>query len=321
MKHHFYLIINSNAGSGNGHRLGTALTALLDSKDLDYTAYFTKKAGDEGRFALELAQEALIPFEEGKTYDRFPLLVVLGGDGTLSHVVDALKDYPLVPIAYIPAGSGNDFARANGIYTRDLDEALSNILMATKPKRLHILEALDKNYPMDRVLVNSFGIGIDGAVIQKMSQSTLKERMNKLGLGFLSYPLSLMSVLFHQAPFTATLKTGETVQTFENIYLLTTTNHPYFGGGINIAPTSHIQQAGIDIILIQKKSWWRVLQIVGKLLQGKHLDHPDVHHFHGTDIHISVEKPQHAQIDGELVDFQPFELNFKQASRYFWMGD
>ncbi|MET3682691.1 diacylglycerol kinase family enzyme [Alkalibacillus flavidus] len=36
-------------------------------------------------------------------------LVVLGGDGTLQEVIHGLKAD--IPIAFIPLGTGNDFAR------------------------------------------------------------------------------------------------------------------------------------------------------------------------------------------------------------------
>ncbi len=43
----------------------------------------------------------------------YPLLVVIGGDGTLHQVVSELQlEQQQIPVAYIPAGSGNDFARS-----------------------------------------------------------------------------------------------------------------------------------------------------------------------------------------------------------------
>lgn len=318
MKHHFHLLINSNSGSGNGRLIGERAIALLAQKQMACTAYFTEKAGDEKNIALNLAQTVLLPYEKQKPDENFPLLVVIGGDGTLSHVVDALIEFPHVPIAYIPAGSGNDFSRATGIFTKNTDEALANILSATMPVLLPVLESSETLAPKKRSLVNSFGIGIDGAVIRYMEQSTFKKRMNKFGLGSLAYPFSLLNVLFHQRPFTATIQTEGTFQTFEEIFLLTVTNHQYFGGGINIVPKAHIQKEGIDIIIIQKKSWWRIIQIMVALLQGKHLKHQDVHHFSGKSIQVQVKTPQHAQADGELMEFHPFDLRFKQTFRYFW---
>jgi len=319
LKHHFYLIINSNSGSGNGQQLGQQLIAMLEEKNETYTPLFTKKAGDEATFALKLAESVLIPFDKRKTYTQFPLLVVLGGDGTLSHVVNALAQYPNVPIAYIPAGSGNDFSRAAGIYTRDIQQALSHILNTQSPTRLHVLEVLERNRHISRTLVNSFGIGIDGAVNRHISQSTLKERLNRLKLGSLVYPLTVVNVLFHQASFTATIQTEQERFKIDDIFLLTTTNHPYFGGGIKIVPKADLNEEAIDVIVIQKKSWWHIFQIILKLMAGKHLEHPDVHHFQSKSIKVQVEEPQHAQVDGELQAFQPFNLKFKQSSRYFWL--
>lgn len=319
MKHEFYLIINSQSGGGYGNELGQQLIQLLTKTGETVTPFFTKQAGDEAVFAKELVKMALIPFDEQATYDTFPLLVVLGGDGTLSHVVNALSDYPDVPIAYIPAGSGNDFSRAAGIYTRELATALSNILNVSKPARLQVMDVLERNHAKTFTLVNSFGIGLDGAVIQHMAKSPLKSRLNKLKLGGLAYPLTLANVLFSQGTFAATIQGEGISKTYENIFLLTTTNHPYFGGGIKIVPHADLFEPGLDLIVIEKKSWRRFIQIAIKLLQGKHLEHEDVHHFHGKAFNVHIQDPQYAQGDGELQQFQPFDLKFSQSARYFWL--
>lgn len=58
--------------------------------------------------AKELARDAV-----KKKYD---LIVVSGGDGTLSEVTEAVvKENSKIPIGYIPAGSTNDFAISAGI--------------------------------------------------------------------------------------------------------------------------------------------------------------------------------------------------------------
>ncbi|MCL1948564.1 MAG: YegS/Rv2252/BmrU family lipid kinase [Turicibacter sp.] len=321
MKLHLHLIINSSSGGGSGWVLGGQLIQLLKEKEVGYTAYFTEKAGDEFGFARDLAKNSLLDFDLGAAYEDFPLLVVLGGDGTLSHVVDALSGFPDIPIAYIPAGSGNDFSRAAGTFSWDLLTALEAILNAGSPARLNVLTARDMGGAWEKTLVNSLGIGIDGAVINQMEKSPLKKTMNWVGLGSLSYPFTVLHVLFSQKPFQVEVKTGNGIQIIEDVFLATTTNHPFFGGGIQIAPGADLLADGLDLVIIQKKSWWGLVGIVRALLLGKHLAHPHVHHVRGSQLEIQVGSPQYAQADGEPLGQKPFHIGFQQQSRYFWLGE
>ena len=60
----------------------------------------------------ELAETTLLPWSEDLDVSTFPILVVLGGDGTLHNVINSLLPYDsAIPLSYIPCGSGNDFAR------------------------------------------------------------------------------------------------------------------------------------------------------------------------------------------------------------------
>ena len=57
----------------------------------------------------------------------YPLLVVIGGDGTLHQVVSSLQESEKnIPLGYIPAGSGNDFARGMRFYLRNQSKYLEN---------------------------------------------------------------------------------------------------------------------------------------------------------------------------------------------------
>ncbi len=64
----------------------------------------------------------------GKDYDR---ICAMGGDGTLNQVLSGLVDIGLdKDVAYIPAGSTNDYATTHGI-PQDLDKALDLALSDT----------------------------------------------------------------------------------------------------------------------------------------------------------------------------------------------
>ena len=98
----YYFIVNPNSGGGKGFRVWRKMESVLSRSCVEYEAYFTHGAGDARIVAGELT--------EGSRDPR--VIVVAGGDGTLNEAVDGLCFNGPVTLGFIPAGSGNDFARS-----------------------------------------------------------------------------------------------------------------------------------------------------------------------------------------------------------------
>lgn len=96
---HIAVVSNPSAGKGRGR--ASAEVALARLRDLhgDVRAYEGASAADSR--TLVVAALAARP----------DALVIVGGDGTLSTVLD-LVCAEQVPIALVPSGTGNDLARA-----------------------------------------------------------------------------------------------------------------------------------------------------------------------------------------------------------------
>ena len=122
----YYFIINPKAQSGRGATVWKKIRRVLKKKHIAYEALFTEKNGH----ASELVRKAAQKDDENKT------IVVMGGDGTISEAMDGLWDRPDVTFAYIPIGSGNDFARTLGI-SSSWRKALKGILNKEHEIMLH----------------------------------------------------------------------------------------------------------------------------------------------------------------------------------------
>jgi YegS/Rv2252/BmrU family lipid kinase len=318
MKHHFHLIINSNAGEGRGKKIGNRLLEILTLRKENYTAYFTSYAGEEVKIARELATTELRPWRTIEATAEFPLLVVLGGDGTLHQVLNAIEKIDnRIPVAYIPAGSGNDFARGVGL-SRNPDDAFDAILNAREPRELYVGTYEDVANQTEGLFVNNFGIGFDASVVHATNASTAKKTLNKYKLGSLAYLYSVLGVLFRQKGFPLTIETADASLTTDNAFLATVTNHPYFGGGVAIAPTAKAGDKELDLIVIDRPNFLRLLCIILLLLRGKHLESKFVKHLRAEEFTISSTSAQYGQIDGETLGRHNYDLKIASRRVLFW---
>lgn len=111
MEKKMLFIFNPRSGKG---KIKNALFDIIErftNSDCEITVYPTQCAGDCGR---KIRTDA----------NRFDLVVVSGGDGTLHDAVEGMLELPRemrIPIGYIPTGTMNDFASTNNISSTPRD--------------------------------------------------------------------------------------------------------------------------------------------------------------------------------------------------------
>ncbi len=93
----------------------------------------------------------------------FDMFVAVGGDGTVSGVVEGLDGSPL-PLAIVPAGTGNLLARGLGV---PLDPVAAAGLIAGE----HATKTIDAMRVGTRVFVLNVGVGISSATVRDTSNA------------------------------------------------------------------------------------------------------------------------------------------------------
>ncbi|MDT2752640.1 diacylglycerol/lipid kinase family protein [Enterococcus thailandicus] len=320
MNFHYHLLINRAAGSGNGQKVADKMLPIFDQYRATYSVYYSEYPGHDAELAEQLAKATLVPWitENQETLTTFPLLVIVGGDGTLHQVLNTFYQLDLeFPVAYVPAGSGNDFARGIGL-SRNTEQAVTNLLNTTEPQEINLLTYQEQVTDTKGVLVNNLGIGLDAAIVHATNHSATKERLNKYNLGSLSYILSILRVFFTQKGFPILVDVGGKTINFEKAFLCTTTNHPYFGGGVAIAPTAEAFKPTIDFVVVERINLFKIIWIVILLLQKKQLKSKNFHHFTTSKLRIVSTTPQFGQADGEDIAPQSFDLQFGTKNQSFW---
>ncbi len=118
------LIMNPCSGKKRANRVLAEIISILNRGGYDVTAYMTAARGDATACAAQRGGE-------------FDVVLCIGGDGTFNEVLSGLKQAELsVPMAYIPAGSTNDFANSLNL-SKDLLQAARDIVDG-KPRTLDV---------------------------------------------------------------------------------------------------------------------------------------------------------------------------------------
>ncbi len=109
------VLINPNAGWGRGQKVGEAVVGGLRAAGVRMRAFVSPEEGQGATFAADAVAQGC------------HALVVCGGDG-LVHTALQVVAQTSVPLAVVPAGAGNDFARALGLPLNDIPGAIATVL-------------------------------------------------------------------------------------------------------------------------------------------------------------------------------------------------
>lgn len=304
------IILNRKAGNGESVRVWKSIKMFLKKNQIDFQIHSTQKNGDGIRIAKNLADNI----------DKQTKILVLGGDGTLNQSVNGVKlsKNSNTPLAYIPAGSGNDFSRGIKLNHVKPIVLLQDILSMQEPRSIDIGKATfsDKT----KYFVNNIGIGFDANTVYTTNHSRRKDFLNKMKLGTLSYVSSLIKVIKEQGAFPLTVTTKHGMKKFDQAYIVSATNHPYFGGGIAIDPLATPFDGKLDLVVVNKIKGKTFIKLFTKLLtDGSHLKDENVWHIQSNEFTLSSLHNEYGQMDGEELEPQQFEINFEVSSHPFWL--
>ncbi|MGP4075655.1 diacylglycerol/lipid kinase family protein [Halobacillus sp. K22] len=289
----FLLIINPEAGHGKAEKLFREIKndPLYQNHKENFQTHFSKYKGH----AEKIAEEFCTLY-----HDLLTCLIVIGGDGTLHEVINGAKNYPDVPIGFIPAGSGNDFARGVGQSTRGLS-LFRNIIEEPECHsiRVGIFTSFNEHGSSQRYFLNSIGFGMDGRIVEAVNKPAFRKWTKYFRLTSFIYSLALLKVLPDLDPVSIDLKIDGKKIECEKATMVTITNHPYYGGGMKISPNANYEKSSFQIIIIEPTPKWKILSLFLTVFTGRHLSRKEVHEWEGQTVHISSLEPLPFQADGQ----------------------
>ncbi|RPF55302.1 YegS/Rv2252/BmrU family lipid kinase [Aquisalibacillus elongatus] len=283
-------IINPVAGSGKGEQV--VQNYLVEHPELkgSFKTYVTEYPGH----AKELARQVATLYSES-----IKLLIVVGGDGTMYEVLNGLKDFSGIPLAFIPVGSGNDFARGCAMPlkpTINLHETLHDVSL--HPYWAGKYKTDFKHDRHEKLFASSLGFGFDAEVASLANESRAKKWLNKARLKYLVYIYGLILMTFKFKPKKLKLIYDGKERDLTGIWMLTVSNHPYFGGGMKIAPNATINKQTFYITIVHQISKWKLLCLFLTVFFGKHLQLKEVETFQVTDLELTSDQKLTYHADG-----------------------
>ena len=272
---HVVVVFNPAAGRGRAVAEAAAIRKQLSRELVSFDWHETEGPGH--------AAEIVRPIRQSDA-DR---ILLVGGDGTLSDLLPGLvgrDDAP--PLAIIPAGTGNDAARTLGTFDLSVGDS---IRVAMERQKV----ALDVGRIGDRLFLNGFGAGIDGAVAAR-SQSIRFLR------GMAPYLVAAALTIPRWKPFGFEVELdGEKLSGPGT--LVAFSNSRTCGGGIKLTPRANPRDGLLDACIVGGKGAFQLLTQLPRAVAGTHVDDPSVTYRQIRRAHIRFDRPLTAHVDGNLI--------------------
>jgi len=313
------VVVNPAAGTGDAAGLWERLEPTLRDLHLDFEMRLTRRRGHAAEIGAEAASEG------------FRTVVVVGGDGTISEVVNGLMtvERPERPsLGIVPTGSGTALARAVGV-PRDWQVAAS-LLASGRRTTIDVgrMEYRADGMARTGYFVNAASLGFDGEVARSSGRLPAKLRWVAGGTG--SYLVGMAASLGRYREVAMELRLDE-----GKYRVLATTvlvaNCSYLGGRFRVAPGAAPDDGLFDVVIFgagfgppvleaetassppdrsRLQSWRagaRMARGVPRLFRGGHVEDASVAVMRSARVGIFPEERLLLQADGEVPGTGPLE--------------
>jgi diacylglycerol kinase (ATP) len=250
------------------------------------------------------------------------VIVLFGGDGTIHRHLTQLVKLGL-PVLIVPAGSGNDFARALGLRTVGDSAAawrrFCGVQDNVRAIDLGVITPLGQTAGSGDATRRSIpGAGYFGCVAGVGLDSEVARRANGLPRWLRAhggYALSLMPTIFRFAPFPVKILTASDPATVDWVtrtdrpaILAAFANTSTYGGGMKIAPQAKMDDGLLDVCVVGGVGRFKLFCIFPSVYSGNHLRIREVEYFQAAVLRVETEHPLDVYADGEYVCPTPVEV-------------
>jgi len=281
------IFLNTQAGRRGAQKLLPLFDQAFRSRRITPEVFETSSAND-------LKSQVNGAMNEGTR-----LLFAIGGDGTLQGLVNAAFGFDVV-FGVIPAGGGNDFAKALGL-PRDPLGALAAAL-AGEPRSVDLARVHTAD-GQERLYLGGGGIGLD-AESAKYASTRYRNWPGRS-----RYIASALRAFLTHRPNRVRVTFDNNQESLRrNSILACVLNTPTFGAGIQLAPSARIDDGLLDFAFLEELRFGQVLRILPRLAIRGTLDLPQLHTMQIRKVRLETEARAFFQGDGEILGPTPVEI-------------
>ena len=226
-------------------------------------------------------------------------VVVAGGDGTVSQVINELP--PGVPLAVLPLGTENLLARALG-FVRDPD-VLARAVVACRTRTIDLGRATAEG--RSRLFALMLGAGFDAAVVHRVA--TWRARGSALRrVRRVSYVVPMAACVIDYK-YSAMRLTTEAATT-DGVHCMIA-NVAGYALDMKFTPGAEDDDGRLDWLVLQRPGLASLLAYCWTAYRGRHLRRGDVRAGQATRLRVTAATPTPVQLDGDPWGTTPVDVD------------
>jgi YegS/Rv2252/BmrU family lipid kinase len=246
---------------------------VMDSRGWDEPLWLETTAEDPGRGQASSAVSA-----------GASLVLACGGDGTVTACAEGVTGTG-VPLAVIPMGTGNLFARNLGL-PMGLEEALA-VAVGGVP------QPVDAGRVNERLFVVMAGLGLDARMLSGTSES-LKKR-----LGWFAYAIAAVRHL-RMRPMRVTVSADGGPRRRMRAETLIVGNVGWLQGGLPLLPDARPDDGRLDAVALMPGGLAGWVPVALNVLLRRPA-HGGIYRIQFTELQVTLDRPQPWELDGEVM--------------------
>lgn len=232
-------------------------------------------------------------------------VLAVGGDGTFNEVVNGWmeqEDRGEPNFVLVPLGTGNDFARGEGIKGDAMELAAAALRPQVKKVDLAKMTYSTAVGPASRYFLVGATLGFSGEVVRFF------QTLPRLLPGSAQYLFSVIVSLFCWRNGTATIETEHGVRESTQFFNMNIANGRHYGGGMVSSPRAKVDSGQLETVLMEMNKL-QVVKALPRNYTGKFDNVRGVHQLGAKTVKVSSPRPLPVQADGEYLGTTPLEVN------------
>jgi len=280
-----FFVVNPEAGGGRTRHVWRDLARHAARRAPECGVALTRARGD----ATALARRAVA--------EGWPLVVAVGGDGTLNEVVNGLVHAGNGPaLGAILTGRGCDACRNFGL-ARDPRAALERALAGVETRvDIGVATSADGG---TRYFLGAAGVGFDAVVAERAATSRRR--------GTLPYLAAVLATVCTYRPAPAAIEADGRLVWSGRLTMAVVANGACYGGGMKIAPGADPADGALDLVVLDDLGRLELVRWLPTVYRGTHVRNPKVTVRRERSVTVRAELAVHA--DGEAAGRAPVTIS------------